>query len=416
MQHNLTPRPKSPAAGRSLLMYTICHLLTDTLCFFFLFGSLLPFINGQGHSVWALPVLVIYNGLAFGLQFIWGLLADRFPKLPTGLIGMSLIGLGFLPRLITQSPSGLPIYIVTLILIGSGNSAFHVEGGRDSLSRANGSESRTGIYAAGGAAGVMIGTALGTVPFARYFLFPLWLAALIALRWLKREAIRAQDPYFSVALESTPYIAGSFQMPITGTASPFPPLQSLDSARTAKVPGSLAVIATLFFFVQTLFIPSPAALAVRPDFTVLPLPTMFIFILATLLTASRLVGGFITYRLSATPFMLLAAFSTLPLLIPTGKSLWGIFLQAFALGVPTAWAAFQYYRVMPNRPALAYSLQKLPMFAAAFLLVIQQVLPISGHAVFGGTLLRNTMLILTWTSMLIIWIVCQRKNLKMEGI
>lgn len=194
------------------------------------------------------------------------------------------------------------------------------------------------------------------------------------------------------------------------------PLQSLDSARTAKVPGSLAVIATLFFFVQTLFIPSPAALAVRPDFTVLPLPTMFIFILATLLTASRLVGGFITYRLSATPFMLLAAFSTLPLLIPTGKSLWGIFLQAFALGVPTAWAAFQYYRVMPNRPALAYSLQKLPMFAAAFLLVIQQVLPISGHAVFGGTLLRNTMLILTWTSMLIIWIVCQRKNLKMEGI
>lgn len=416
MQHNFTPRPKSPAPRRSLLMYTICHLLTDTLCFFFLFGSLLPFINGQGHYVWALPVLVIYNGLAFGLQFIWGVLADRFPKLPTGLIGMSLIGLGFLPRLIVQSPSGLPIYIVTLILIGSGNSAFHVEGGRDSLARAKGSESRTGIYAAGGAAGVMIGTALGTVPFAHYFLFPLWLAALITLWWLKREAIRAQDPYFTIARKSTPYIVDSFHRPVTGTSSPFPSLQSLDSARTAKAPVSLAVIATLFFFVQTLFIPSPATLIVRADFSALPLPTMFIFILATLLTTSRLVGGFITYRLTAAPFMLLAAFATLPLLIPTGNPLWGIFLQAFVLGVPTAWAAFQYYRFMPNRPALAYSLQKLPMFAAAFILVLQQILPISGHTTFAGTLLRNTVLILTWTSMLIIWIVCQRNYLKMEDI
>ena len=86
---------KEPATGRSLIFFTICHFLVDTLCYFYMFGTVLPALRLFERYNLIIPSLILYNLFAFALQFGWGILADRFIKFPVGLFGVVLLGFGF---------------------------------------------------------------------------------------------------------------------------------------------------------------------------------------------------------------------------------------------------------------------------------------------------------------------------------
>lgn len=373
-----------PAKRLSLVLYTLCHLLVDTLCFYFLFGVALPHLVRIDERPVFPVILLIYNLLAFGLQFVWGLLADRFPKLPTGFIGLLLIGGGLLGRWMDFTSLPPFVLLLLLLLVGSGNAAFHVEGGRDSFVRSSGREIRTGIFATGGAAGVMVGPLLASVPYAAFGLAILWLAGLIILICLKREAVRAAD-------------FGSIPEQI-----------ARGSERTPSQAVLLIALCTLFLFVQTLTLPGLDVMRQAGKAA-----TLLTVMLAIVLLASRFCGGLITFRFGANAFIILAALTGALFLTPAGKEPLGLIAAALMLGIPTARVTFQYYRLLPRRPALAYSLQKIPMFLAASLLLFAgtvRVVPV------GGMKLQSVIAVPFWVTILIILIVYNRMERRKKSL
>lgn len=336
------PTIKKSAANFSLMGYTLAHFVVDLLCHFYLYRQIWPMAQKMQNFTLPASSLIIYNVVAFGLQFVWGFIADRFPKLPVGLIGHVLVGAAFFPLFWPtefQLREFLPYLL--LLIICSGNAAFHVEGGRDSFVRARGNEIRTGIFSLGGAAAVLIVPIL-PLSFGRLsldgILLLLWLFVLILLVILKSAAKRANEAY----MQNTPALKIS-------TLS-IKPEQSSDTLKT--------VIATLFLFAQTYYLPNSSMFQLRIDSVSLTI------LLIVITVAGRSFGGFLTAYQGPFIFLLIATIvGSLSMFAPLNSPGFA-YIKALTLTVPGAWAAWQYYLTLPHRPALAYALQKLPMFAS----------------------------------------------------
>ncbi len=126
-----------------LFLHSLAHLLVDALCAATLFG---PVVH-TGADYFSMALL--YNTLAFSTQCLVGLLADRIRRhrFSAG-ISMLIVVLGFL----------LPLpALVRVILIGSGNSVFHVAAGADVLEQSGGTAGPLGVFVAPGAIGLTLG-------------------------------------------------------------------------------------------------------------------------------------------------------------------------------------------------------------------------------------------------------------------
>ncbi len=130
-------------------LYFYVHMITEILCFFSL-GKII----GNWTLLWVIPF--IYDALAFVPQSIIGYINDRYPKLNTGLIGISLLLIGF----ILFNLNILNIYFIPLILICLGNAFIHVSGAELTLRESNGNLSHSAIFVSGGSFGVIIGKLL----------------------------------------------------------------------------------------------------------------------------------------------------------------------------------------------------------------------------------------------------------------
>lgn len=125
----------------SLISYTYAHLAVDLGCFYLLFHY--PYND-------AILIYLSYDLIAFGLQFLFGALLDRYYKLPLGIIGIILVIMAFF------IPSSFRI-----VVCGIGNALFHIEGGRDSIQYSNGKYARLGIFVSAGTIGITLGKYLG---------------------------------------------------------------------------------------------------------------------------------------------------------------------------------------------------------------------------------------------------------------
>ena len=126
-----------------LILHSLAHLLVDALCAATLFGPV------RGNPDVGLMVL-LYNTLAFSTQCLVGLAADRLRKhAPAASLSMLTVALGFL----------LPVPdLVRVILVGCGNSVFHVAGGAFTLEKSGGGAGKLGVFVAPGAVGLTLGT------------------------------------------------------------------------------------------------------------------------------------------------------------------------------------------------------------------------------------------------------------------
>lgn len=133
-----------------LLLDSAAHFLVDAVCAATVFGKL------SGESLTLLVML--YNTLAFSTQCAVGLITDRLGHLRVHTAAGSIaVVLGF----------ALPLpQIIRVVLIGLGNSLFHVGGGTRTLLCADGKAGPLGVFVAPGCMGLTLGTLfpqLGTI-------------------------------------------------------------------------------------------------------------------------------------------------------------------------------------------------------------------------------------------------------------
>ena len=134
-----------------LFVHSAAHLLVDAVCAAALFGPL----KGQEDLT---ALILLYNTLAFSTQCLVGLAADRIGKHRiSAAAAMLCVAAGFF----------LPLpALLRVMLIGLGNSVFHVAAGTETMINSGGKAAPLGVFVAPGAIGIAVGTlfpALGPV-------------------------------------------------------------------------------------------------------------------------------------------------------------------------------------------------------------------------------------------------------------
>lgn len=142
-----------------LITYTLSHFCVDFLCVLILYGTF-------SHLSSAVYAFLTYHILGFGLQPLAGYFNDSHLKLSAGALGSLLVLIACIFTLLNSW--------IAVILAGIGNALFHVGGGYVSLHHGTNKLNFGGIFVAGGALGVALGTILGKA-------IPLWAIAIIGI-------------------------------------------------------------------------------------------------------------------------------------------------------------------------------------------------------------------------------------------
>ena len=127
------------------------HAVVDFCC-----AAVLYTLIGKVDIVLLLKLVVIYNVLAFGLQSVFGFMADKTKKPVNYAIWGCLFLIGGIS--ICKNP------MLTIILMGIGNALFHTGGGIISLEMGNGRAKLPGAFVAPGAVGLFLGSFWALIP------------------------------------------------------------------------------------------------------------------------------------------------------------------------------------------------------------------------------------------------------------
>lgn len=134
-----------------LSVYGFTHAVVDATCAAMLFRLYTLNILSLAYLA---KLFLLYNILAFGTQFLFGILVDKFhlPRV-AAIFGCGLLLVAVL--IFTQSP------LLAAILAGLGNSFFHIGGGAISLKISPPKSGPPGIFVAPGVIGLLVGTLFG---------------------------------------------------------------------------------------------------------------------------------------------------------------------------------------------------------------------------------------------------------------
>lgn len=144
-----------------LASWTWAHFAVDMSCFYILFRGVETVYRADGADLTVIGIaIMLYNCIAFGLQMVFGSIADRHPKVEKAI---GAIGLVFMPvpLAIIWISQGVSASWIALVLCALLNAAFHVGGGMDVLKRSDGRIAPSGIFVSSGALGVVLGTLYG---------------------------------------------------------------------------------------------------------------------------------------------------------------------------------------------------------------------------------------------------------------
>lgn len=133
---------KTLGIASCLSVYGITHALVDGGCMMLLLGGIDVREN-------LLSYVLLYNGLAFGLQLPFGWLSDKLRQpVPIAITGVVLVALSLMLFL---HP------LAAIILAGLGNALFHVGGGTIALNLKPGRAALPGVFVAPGGIGLFAG-------------------------------------------------------------------------------------------------------------------------------------------------------------------------------------------------------------------------------------------------------------------
>ena len=144
---------------KSVIALSVLHFFVDFQC------AMLIYSNLKSHSADEIIICtVIYNGLAFAFQLLFGAVADRFDitRLFT-VAGPFLVCAGGLFKNI----------VLVSVIAGIGNGLFHIGAGRETLIRSDKKAKLIGMFVAPGALGIFLGPVLYRYSFIYRIITPL---------------------------------------------------------------------------------------------------------------------------------------------------------------------------------------------------------------------------------------------------
>lgn len=170
-----------------LFLYSCLHLVVDGLCSYLIFSALYP-----ENSELAFLIFILYNILAFVTQAPLGIVIDKYNKPKVFLvISILCITLGYIF-------SGLAV--IATVLIGIGNSLFHICGGKYISEKSNNDIASVGIFVSTGAVGLVLGQRLCDFVSVLIVFFSVLLIGSLILIYIKDEEY--------IAIEKTVNING----------------------------------------------------------------------------------------------------------------------------------------------------------------------------------------------------------------
>ena len=312
-----------PIKSRDLIILSFCHLLVDGVS-----AAVILHQSGQLYEA-----ILIYNTFAFTTQCLTGMIPDKYGRGRLLVLISSVIMLG-------GAIAPLPA-IMKAVVIGLGNSLFHVSGGYMTL-KGSRSMGPLGVFVAPGALGLFIGTAFPELCMPMVLLLVILAAALLLLG-------RA-DPAVTPDSDITPGSA------VTSDLSVTPAEEAQRSAVTpmedAPLSGGERGLLTGLLLVAI------AARAVGGSAVVFPWKTGLaagaVTVFAVFLGKSM--GGFIAersgIRMAAVISVTVAA---LMIVLASGFMIPSLVGQ-FALNISMPITLFLIYRLFPDRPGLAFGL------------------------------------------------------------
>ena len=150
---------------------SVQHFLVDGLCICGMF--LLAEIYGERFGAYgdrvSMGAVLVYNVLAFVSQPLTGMMADRMIARHWLLIASSLLltlavaCAAMIPRLMAEAPNlmldglGEGLLILVAVLLGAGNSLFHVWGGKQTVIKTGNDIRALGVFVSTGVLGLAVG-------------------------------------------------------------------------------------------------------------------------------------------------------------------------------------------------------------------------------------------------------------------
>ena len=144
-----------------LASWTLAHFAVDMSCFYILYRGVETVYRTNQPDLMSIGIaIMVYNCIAFGLQMVFGSLADRHPRVEKaiGTVGLTFLLFPLVIIWISQSETASWIALILCALL---NAAFHVGGGMDVLKKSDGKIAPSGIFVSSGALGVILGTLYG---------------------------------------------------------------------------------------------------------------------------------------------------------------------------------------------------------------------------------------------------------------
>ena len=145
-----------------ITIYSIFHALVDFCC-----AAIVYSYVGKIDVEELLKIVLLYNGIAFGIQPIIGFISDK-----TGFVrNYAITGCG----IIAFSFLFLKMPFVAVSVAALGNAFYHIGGGSAILKISEGKSLLSGIFVAPGAIGLFFGAFLWKIPSFKLF----WLSGLM---------------------------------------------------------------------------------------------------------------------------------------------------------------------------------------------------------------------------------------------
>lgn len=320
------------AAWSAMAVYALAHAAVDACCAVLLWSA---YHDGRLTAGTAWSAFLLYNLLAFAMQPLVGLAADRLHAGRGTAASGALLTAVAVPLALLPGATG-----VAVVLAGLGNAMFHVGGGIVSLTAAPGRAGPVGVFVAPGAAGLAAGILAGKTggtgwPFAAVLLV---LAVILAI---------APQPRFAAGRPAGPDAIGMTDSRL------IPPQPSLATT------GMVAAVLLLVVVGIRSYVGLTLALPWKSEFWLL------VALTAAVVTGKAL-GGLLGDRLGWRPVAVTALLVSLPLLALGGDSpVAGIAgMLAFNLTMPVTLAAVA--AMLPRgREGFAFGLTCLALFIGA---------------------------------------------------
>lgn len=308
----------------TLVMLVVCHLLVD--------GVSAAVILGQDGGP-LLAAVIVYNTCAFTTQCVVGMLPDRIGHgKELVLVSAVIIAFGVL----------LPAPImIKAIVVGLGNSLFHVSGGYITLKESR-SMGPLGVFVAPGAIGLFIGTVFPAVRL-------LFTAALVVMSELIILACGTEDDEDDYDPDYEDDFESDAKCVNTGE-------QGFDRSRagtaTRAIPDGERILLTGMLLIAVAARAVGGSAVTYPWKTGIAAGAMLVF--AVFL--GKALGGVIADRVGIRPAAVVSVAAASVLLVFFSGMIAPSLIGQFALNISMPITLYLIYQLFPDRPGFAFGL------------------------------------------------------------